>query len=71
MSFAVAKVQLLFYIASDLSEALSLFNNKSCAIYIGPAQNKESPTHPSFGHIGGSSQRLSPFLIQTLEITVP
>ena len=29
-----AKVRILFYIASDLPNTLSMFNNKSCAILL-------------------------------------
>ena len=32
--FLGAKIRTLIYIASDLSETLSLFNNKSCAILL-------------------------------------
>ena len=32
--FLGAKINSLFYIASDLCNFLSMFNNKSCAIYI-------------------------------------
>ena len=34
MLFSFAKVKRIIYIASDLMKTLSLFNNKSCAIFL-------------------------------------